>query len=162
MNPPNYMLAKKKIMIITKISDVQEIVKLLQESSLPTSDLKVAQNSFFFGVFSGKSLCSCVGVEFYAGLGLLRSLAVSPTYQKKGIGSALVMHIENFSLLQSVDEIYLLTTTSRDFFKMLGYSHIGRNIVPKAIKDSTQFSSVCPDSATIMYKKLQDKNRIHR
>lgn len=143
-------------MKIEIVKNPGDIVELLEECSLPVSDLKIDQSSYFFGGYDGEILNSCVGVELLDGVALLRSLAVLPSSQGKGSGSNLVMHIENFCKSKGVRSVYLLTTTASSFFALLGYIPISRDSVPDSIKGSTQYSSVCPASATIMYKKLAD------
>jgi N-acetylglutamate synthase-like GNAT family acetyltransferase len=50
--------------------------------------------------------------------------------------------------------VWLLTTTARAFFDKLGYAAVDRAGVPGAIRATAQFSALCPDSATVMVKRL--------
>ena len=43
-------------------------------------------------------------------------------------------------------------TTAERFFEYLGYRRIGREETPKAIRNSREFSSLCPSTAIVMVK----------
>ncbi len=141
-------------MKIKQLTILTEARRLLQTCTLPSSDLKINSCCLFFGLYDKDALTACIGVELYGSLALLRSLAVLPESRGKENGIALVNHIEALCKTKDIQEIYLLTTTAALFFKPLGYTSIPRDLVPEAIMNSSQYSSVCPDSATIMVKKL--------
>lgn len=121
-------------MNIEKLESAGDIVELLQECSLPVSDLKTDQRHVFFGGFDGGILKSCVGVELFDAMALLRSLAVRPSQRKKGMGAALVSHVETFCKSRGVQAIYLMTTTASPYFARLGYAPVSRESVPASIK----------------------------
>jgi amino-acid N-acetyltransferase len=50
--------------------------------------------------------------------------------------------------------IYLLTETAAEYFSKKGYSKVAREQVPDAIRQSSQFSSVCPATAVVLKKQL--------
>ena len=141
-------------MSIVQITRIQDVIELLKECSLPTSDLKGGDDCFFFGIYDSNRLISCVGLEIFGDVALLRSLAVSSLAQGKGKGRVLVEYAERFCISMGVNSVYLLTTTAISYFATIGYKSVTRNIIPEAIKASTQYSSVCPDSATIMCIKI--------
>jgi microcystin degradation protein MlrC len=41
-----------------------------------------------------------------------------------------------------------------EFFAALGYERIDRSAVPPAVKESAEFSELCPDSAVVMHREL--------
>lgn len=141
-------------MNIKQIVNIRDISGLLQTCSLPVSDLKINENCVFFGGYEGTILDSCVGLEIFDSVALLRSLAISPSHQRKGKGRFLVAHAEGFCKSKGVGFVYLLTSTASSYFSSLGYVAVSRDVVPDAIKSSTQYSSVCPGSATIMFTNL--------
>ena len=81
-------------------------------------------------------------------------MSVDENKRSKGYGKTLVDFIENFASGEGVKNIYLLTTTAESFFSRNGYITIDRNTVPEFIRQSTEFSSVCPSSAVVMKKTL--------
>jgi len=94
------------------------------------------------------------GMDHKNHVGLVRSLAVDNRYQGKGIGSRLYEIIEEDARHIGVLRLYLLTTTAEQYFKKLGYEAIGRDLAPISIQQSTQFSTLCPQSATLMQQTL--------
>lgn len=53
-----------------------------------------------------------------------------------------------------VETLYLLTTTAAGFFADRGYERVDRSVVPAPVRGTTQFSTLCPESATVMRKGL--------
>ena len=60
----------------------------------------------------------------------------------------------NCSSEQISRAIYLLTTSQADYFSALGYAPCPRSRVPQGIRDSRQFSALCPASADVMVKRV--------
>ncbi len=75
----------------------------------------------------------------------------------KGLGFILVAHVERYLMRQGVTQVYLLTTTAESFFERCGYASIDKKKVPLAIKQTREFSDLCPDSATLMMKKMDSE-----
>jgi amino-acid N-acetyltransferase len=49
----------------------------------------------------------------------------------------------------------LLTTTAAAFFEKRGYRRLARTSAPAAIRATTQFSALCPSTATLMVKAMR-------
>jgi amino-acid N-acetyltransferase len=94
------------------------------------------------------------GLEFFTDYALLRSVAVNSAQRGRGIGQGIVQELLLMAKLKPVIEVYLLTETAHDFFVKLGFSDVPRDAVPESIKESTEFSSVCPVSAACMVYKI--------
>lgn len=127
-------------------------IDLLQTNNLPSGD--ISEHTKLFAVTHNKEVVGTVGIEFYKNTALLRSLAVSDVYRSKGLGSQLVDYIEDYAKQNGTKELILLTTTAADYFSKRAYERIERNEVPEELKKSSEFSSTCPSSATIMKKYL--------
>ncbi len=127
---------------------------LLETSDLPTSDIEQNMLEHFVGIETENGLTGLVGLEVFPPLGLLRSLVVSEKERGKGLGIKLVDQIENHAHEQGLRELYLLTTTAEAFFQARGYQSVDRDSVPNSIKNTSEFSSICPASATVMKKQL--------
>jgi amino-acid N-acetyltransferase len=130
------------------LSDLQEIVHLLEEVKLPSEDISNHLNNFL--VWFDNSLRGCIGLEVYDEVALLRSAAVSPDSQGMGIGKKLTRAIIAYARLRGVKYLYLLTTTAEKFFQKEGFVVMNRDDVPESIKSTTEFSHLCPDSAICM------------
>jgi amino-acid N-acetyltransferase len=129
-------------------------VALLNAGGLPFSDLTDEQPEHFFFGGSDGAPTGLVGLEIYGTDALLRSLVVGGTDRKKGMGSALVQHAEDYTASRNVRAIYLLTTTAEAFFERLGYERVARTQGPASIHSTREFLSLCPASATFMVKRL--------
>ncbi len=131
----------------------EEIISLLQSSSLPAEDLPHDMGQFFVATDNGYVI-GAIGLETYERNGLLRSLVVKPGYRKMKIATALVRELEKRAKDLKLQDIYLLTETAQSYFSPKGYETIGRDEAPESLKQSTEFSHVCPSSAILMKKKL--------
>ncbi len=95
-----------------------------------------------------------VGLQFYDDIALLRSLAVAENCRGAGLGGALVAHAEQYASHRGTRSIYLLTHTAESFFTRLGYVCVSRDQAPAAIRNTQQFSELCPASSAFMLKHL--------
>ncbi|MGL5446342.1 MAG: arsenic resistance N-acetyltransferase ArsN2 [Rhabdaerophilum sp.] len=131
-----------------------DATRILGECALPVSDLTEQHREHFFGCGSPDHLEGIVGLEPLGSIGLLRSLAVLESARGSGCGQALVARIEQHAQELGLQELYLLTNTAARFFETLGYEQAGRESAPEALRQTTEFSSICPASATLMRKAL--------
>ncbi len=134
--------------------DASVVIKLLETANLPTSDITPELLTHFVGAESEHSFEGVIGYEAYARAGLLRSLVVAPSARGLGLGSTLVAALEKLAASNGVEHLYLLTTDAEGYFEQHGYSTVERDNVPASIRATTQFSSLCPGSATVMVKAL--------
>jgi amino-acid N-acetyltransferase len=125
---------------------------LLRENDLPISDLD--ETKTLFACLRNGDVIGTGGLESFRDCALLRSISVKKDLQKKGLGKFVVGGIEKLARQGGVHCLYLLTTTAKDFFTKEGYEAIDREAVPIEIKNTTEFSSICPSSATVMRKIL--------
>ena len=142
-------------MIIVKVhtDHLAEIILLLNSFGLPTDDVESSDIEFYV-IESEEQIVGCIGLEEFGNVGLLRSLAVNTKFQGKGVGIKLVTHLENVGADKALTHMYLLTETAEEFFSKHGYNKIRRELAPMALKTSSEFSHLCPDSAVLMMKKL--------
>jgi amino-acid N-acetyltransferase len=139
---------------ITAIPLSAEATALLAANHLPTEDIQSGRPVSLFGAFSAGALCGVVGLELHGQNALLRSLAVSSTQRRSGVGSALVTFAEREAAKHGVTAIYLLTTTAAQFFEHRGYLHAQRKAAPASIASTSQFSSLCPASSAFMVRAI--------
>ena len=128
---------------------------LLQSNQLLISDIETGTKVLFFVVGSKQQPSGVVGIQVFGTTALLRSLAVSESERGKGLGSALVRHVEQHLASSGVGTVYLLTTTASPFFELHGYRTANRKDAPKSISETSQFSSLCPGSSAFMVKVLR-------
>lgn len=129
-------------------------IALLESAGLPTEDLteKHCEEFFFSGPASAPS--GLVGLEVFREVALLRSLVVTRESRSRSLGTALLEHAEAHARSRGVGTIYLLTTTAETFFSGRGYCHAERATAPADIRNTREFSGICPASSAFMYKPL--------
>jgi amino-acid N-acetyltransferase len=130
------------------------VVALLEAEGLPASDLTETHLEHFFFTGTDDAPSALVGLEIYGEAALLRSLVVSAAARTKGLGSALVLHAEEYAAAHQVRALYLLTTTAEPYFEHRGYRRIDRSQAPPSIQSTREFASLCPASSAFMIKRL--------
>lgn len=136
-------------------SDFPAIAALLRETSLPPDDIERHLEGFLVARSTEAAtghdiLLGGVGLEIYGESALLRSLAVHPDFQGNGLGTRLVSGITQTARDRGITRLYLLTDTAEDFFKRLGFKFVSRDEVPKEVKQSIEFTTLCTESPSMM------------
>lgn len=135
------------------VADSNPILELLECAGLPTAGVGASLEAIYVcevdGVFAGAA-----GLEVHAGDGLLRSLAVVPGYRRQGVAAALCERIMDHARGAGCGAVYLLTLDASGYFKKLGFETIARNLAPPGIRESSEFSDLCPASAVLMRRSL--------
>ena len=129
-----------------------QAIALLEKNGLPTKD--ISPGTQLFVAEENGEMKGTIAVEYDFNDALLRSLCVDEHNRSKGTGEALVRFIEDYVQQQGIQNIYLLTTTAMSFFSRLGYRVVERHRVASFIQTTSEFTSVCPASATVMVKSL--------
>lgn len=135
--------------------DLPEVLQLLKLLDLPIEGVKEHFQNFFT-MREDEMIVGCVGVEIYENIGLLRSIGIHPSFQGRGFGQQMVGRIEEFSVEKELNSIYLLTETAEKFFLNLGYNYVPREEVDVKIKQSIEFTTLCP-SSPVMVKEISSQ-----
>lgn len=85
---------------------------------------------------------------------LLRSVVVPSAQRGRRAGTRLVDLLVAQAAALGAERLWLLTTNAADFFHRLGWRIVPRDAAPASIRDSDQFTSLCPASATLMVREL--------
>jgi amino-acid N-acetyltransferase len=134
--------------------DLPVVLRILSAAGLPTEDLSTARDLRLWLATDGDVPLGVVGLERFGAEGLLRSLAVLPGHRQRGLGRELVARVDRDARAEGVDRIVVLTETAERFFRCLGFEVIDRAAVSEPMKQSAEFRSLCPASATCMSKFL--------
>ena len=86
--------------------------------------------------------------------GLLRSVAVADDWRRRGLGGALTDEVVARSVREGLAAVYLLTETAESFFPRHGFVRIERDAASDAVKQSAEFSELCPSSSVAMVRQL--------
>jgi len=134
--------------------DLPRVRELLALAHLPGDDLNAAMLEHFLVCRDGDTLVAVVGLEPRHDTALLRSLVVRQDLLGRGIGAQLLGAAEARARELQITDLYLLTTTAAEYFDKRGYRRLDRNCAPAAIRATSQFSALCPATATLMVKAL--------
>ena len=136
--------------------DETPVLRLLAEAELPVEDLSPDKlKHFLVARDNNGSVQGVIGLEPFQEVGLLRSLAVHPSWRGRGLGLALTRHLEAYASEMGIKTLFLLTLTAAEFFPKLGYQVVERAVVPEVIATTEEFRDVCPSSAVCLRKSLQ-------
>lgn len=133
--------------------DKQAVISLLQQGQLLTDDLP-ADLSGFLIAREQANYVGVAGLEQFGPVALLRSVVVDPRYQGRHIAAHLVDHLLETAQSAGLKEVYLITTTADHYFERHGFQAINRQEVPAAIQQTQQFSDLCPSTAIVMKRTL--------
>lgn len=135
-------------------SDLAAIEALLSVSGLPFEDCHKHLSQFLVYDEASKIL-GVGGAEIYNEVALLRSIAIDSEHRGLGLARAIFLGLKSCLQQQGVQDLYLLTDSAELYFKYLGFAQITRDKVPQEIKQTDQFSSLCPSSAQVMTLRLK-------
>ncbi len=141
-----------QLQVATTEAARQQVISLLQQHKLPVSDID--GDKILYLLRDGEEAVGTVGLEMFEDCALLRSVSVIKEKQGKGYGKFMNDAIEQYVKDAGVSCLYLLTTTAKDFFDKQGYCVIKRDDAPEGVKQSQEFTSLCPSSAVVMKKKI--------
>jgi amino-acid N-acetyltransferase len=129
------------------------VESLLEANGLPSSDVH-SKPECFYVAYDGDERVGVGGIELRGTAGLLRSVAVERSARGEGFGTALCERLEAVARAEDVEVLYLLTTTASGFFADRGYAETERTVAPEAIRGTTEFADLCPETAVCMRKPL--------
>jgi len=134
--------------------DWEAISALLAESGLPSSDLGPDKLGAFLVAEDAGELAGLIGLQIFGTTGLLRSLVVAPKARRAGLGGKLVGALESAAQTAGIRDLWLLTIDAQRFFERQGFTIVERERVPDSIRDTDEFTGLCPSSAYLMHKVL--------
>jgi amino-acid N-acetyltransferase len=138
--------------------DLAPGLELIGRAELPETDVAERFGNYFVVRDEGR-VVGIGGLEVHGDDGLLRSLAVESAYRGQGIGLLLIGAVLGLARINQLSAVYLLTTTTRGFFLRYGFEECPRQKAPPLIRESWEFRTGCPQSATLMRKVLEPSSR---
>jgi len=138
------------------LENLTAIEQLLMECELPYQDV-VNHLAHFVVAKKHENLIGVIGLEVMSTMGLVRSLAVSPSFRGKRIAKELYSRILAYAHLKGINELHLLTLTAEGFFAKLGFEKIERDKTPTEIQATEEFQSFCPATAVCMVKNIENE-----
>lgn len=138
-------------LILEKIEDksIAFIENILKENYLVYEDIRDEHIELFLA-YKSSNCIGIIGLEQFGEIGLLRSLVIFDKYRNHGYGKEICNCLFDYAKNKKIKEIYLLTVTAKNFFEKIGFSLVKRKHVPEEIKNTGEFSHLCPDSAACL------------
>jgi amino-acid N-acetyltransferase len=134
-------------------ADAEAVFRLLEDNHLPLDGSSEHLATTIVAREEGRIVGSAA-LEVYGDGVLLRSVAVAPALQRRGLGHELTDAAFQLARTVGAPAVYLLTTTAERYFPKFGFERIDRAQVPETVKASVEFTSACPSTATVMRKLL--------
>ena len=131
-------------------ADRPAVEALLEACDLPVGGVDSALDGFVVLEDDGGVLMGCAGLEEYGGYGLLRSVAVAPAARGGGLGARLTTAVVDEARRRRLHALYALTTTAAGYFPRLGFEVIERGEIAAPVRQSEEFSTICPATATAL------------
>ncbi len=129
------------------------IKALLANNNLPFEDIGTENQSFWTSKHN-QQLLGCIGIERFGPRAILRSMAVAEAHRGNGIAQNLYQTLIADCIANQIVELTLLTNTAKGFFDKMGWEVVHRDSVHSEVKQSAEFSHLCPVSATVMQLSL--------
>lgn len=138
--------------------EATSVETLVRAAGLPSDGLADHRETLLVAR-DGDRVVGCVALERYPDGALLRSLAVARSHRGRGLGVALTRAALELAREHRVERVYLLTETADEFFPRFGFTAIPRDRVPPGVKNSVEFTAVCPETARAMVVTLDPSVR---
>jgi len=130
------------------VDDLPAVMDLLERNRLPQEGLSEHVETTLVAR-QQKRVVGSVALELYGGSALLRSLVAEESLRGRGIGSNLIEAALSLARERGVLTVYLLAETAMEFFPRFGFKLTSRSRVPLAVRQSVEFTHVCPASARV-------------
>lgn len=134
-------------------ADLPAIERLLSTCGLPRAGVREGLAGFIVAEQDG-AVIAVIGLEVHGPYGLLRSAAVEPAWQGRGIGRGLVARVIAEARARRLRGLYLLTTTAAAYFPAFGFVLTDRAGAPGEMQRTEEFAGACDATAVAMVLHL--------
>jgi amino-acid N-acetyltransferase len=135
--------------------DLSPVRRLLEAAELPAEGLEEQWGPGYAVAVEDGRLLGAAGIERYGRFGLLRSVITAPGERGRGIAESLVRNRLAWAETEGLEGVYLLTTTAAGYFPRVGFERVERDALPVEIRESREFTTLCPASAVAMYHAIR-------
>jgi amino-acid N-acetyltransferase len=130
------------------------VCELVRDAGLPVSGLDQLLETLIVAR-TGDTVVGTAALELYPPAALLRSVAVKADHRGTGLGVTLTRRSLRLAQDRGIDRVFLLTETAAQFFTRFGFRAVGRDAVDPVVRESEEFTTLCPDSAQAMVLELE-------
>ena len=136
-----------------RTQDLTGIEMILTSCDLPLEGVREHVRTFLVAL-AGERVVGCAGMELYGRFCVLRSLAVLPEERGHGLGSRLLVRLQQWARASGCTDAYVLTNTAEAMAAGHGFARIAREEVPAEPRQSSEFKLRACASATVMQRSL--------
>jgi N-acetylglutamate synthase-like GNAT family acetyltransferase len=129
----------------------------LEAAGLPKDDLFAEGGRYYALGEEDRDALAFVGLTALGDEGLLRSLVVPEPGRGQGRGRDITTRLLTLAQTYGIRRVWLLTTDAEGFFSDLGFRAVDRAQAPPEIAATQQFRGVCPASAVLMRRDLDQQ-----
>jgi amino-acid N-acetyltransferase len=141
--------------IVSNETEFEAFREAVKSAGLPHQDLNY-QNQVLISYYLDDKLVGTGGLEVIDRFALLRSVSVHEQNRGQNLGKQITASLLKNVEQSKLDAVFLLTETAKDFFEKQGFETVSRDSAPVEIQSTTQFSSMCPVSASFMVKQVKN------
>ena len=142
-------MSKKLHLRDAEVNDYRVLHELLENNHLPSIDIDAPSIEFILGVIDER-VVACAALEKLSDTCLLRSVVVSDQHQGQGYARLLCEQLIKKAQTEQYGDVYLLTIDAQEYFLRRGFAVVDREVVPESVRESRQFSELCPGEAVVM------------
>lgn len=135
-------------------ADDPALAEALAGAGLPIEDLAQTSARFFSYAEPGGPVIGYAAFEPLGTHALVRSVVVLPQARARGHTRTIVPLLLRRAFDAGARDAWLLTETAEPVFERLGFVPVARQDAPREVRGTSQFSLLCPQSATLMHKKI--------
>jgi len=135
--------------------ELDQIASLLEQAGLPALDHDHPVRDLFVAA-EGPSVIGAIALEVHVRSGLVRSLVVAPERRGQGLARQLMQTLLSRAYELGLRGLYLRTTDRETVFQKLGFRTVARELAPPEIRASRSFRQLCPSSALLMHRSLEE------
>jgi N-acetylglutamate synthase-like GNAT family acetyltransferase/SAM-dependent methyltransferase len=143
---------------VVRPADLGGVQALLRAADLPVDGVADQfEDGYVVVAEADGAIVGAAGLEIYGGYGLLRSVVVAPEWRGRGIAESLLRDRVEWGAARGLRAIYLLTTTAGSYFEKRGFASVERDMVPGAVRRSSEFTDICPTTAVALELRLKPR-----
>jgi len=131
-------------------ADKARVDELVTEAGLPPEGLDRVWRTWIAAMDG--LVVGTASLERHGQARLLRSVAVTSSARRLGVGSRLIKHV--LAAQEAGATVALLTTTTADLFAHRGFEAVPRAQLDPALAASPELRGLCPDNATAMIHRV--------
>ena len=132
-----------------KSEDLLLLEELLKKNNMIYEDCIYHLDNFLV-IFDDDKIIASGAYETCEQYAYFRSFAVDENYRNLGLANKIYEELKLKAKKNNIKELYLLTQTASLYFEKLGFKIINKIDAPSEIKNTKQFSLLCPDSCKLM------------